>query len=241
MGWSVIRGRTSWCSLLALIMSAAAAGCASSRSGMSPQQTGELRAALRNVYEAVERGDESTYRKLVTIRMGDEYSDAVTNTMFASIRLHQVVEEKQPREGASDRDTAVTRPTSLAPSRHLPATTQVRASLAAVDYRDNARTILRAIEGWTFTVQGSRATIDQLASRPGAPTLRRDGKRWILEPVPLDLPRGTASYQLAVSQERAMTEALVAAHDAVMRGEARSIEDVNTILRNLLTPPTTQP
>jgi hypothetical protein len=238
MGWSVI-GRIGWCSLLALIASAVA-GCASSRSGMSPQQTSELRAALRNVYEAVERGDEQTYRRLVTIRMGDAYSDAVTDTMFASIRLHQVVDEKELREGASDRPTAVTRPTSLASSRHMP-TTQIRASLAAVDYRDNARTILRAIEGWTFTVHGDHATIDQLASRPGAPTLRRDGKHWVLEPLPLDLPRGTASYRLAVAQERDMTAALTAAHDAVMSGEARSIEDVNTILRKLLTPPTTQP
>jgi hypothetical protein len=207
---------------------------------MSPQQTDELRAALRNVYEAVERGDEAEYRRLVTIRTGVDYSDAVTDTMFASIRLHQVVDERI-RDDASDRPTAVTRPRSLAASRHSPTTTELRASLAAVDYRDNARTILRAIEGWTFTVRGDHATIDQLASRPGAPTLRRDGKHWVLEPLPLDLPRGTASYRLAVAQERDMTAALTAAHDAVMSGEAKSIEDVNTILRKLLTPPTTQP
>ena len=100
-----------------------------------------------------------------------------------------------------------------------------------------------AVPGATlsFTVRGDHATIDQLASRPGAPTLRRDGKHWVLEPVPLDLPRGTASYRLAVANEREMTKALAAAHDAVMSGQARSIEDVNTLLRNLLTPPTTQP
>jgi hypothetical protein len=241
MGWSVI-GRIGWCSLLALIVStAAAAGCASSRSGMSPQQTSELRAVLRNVYEAVERGDESEYRRLVTIRTGDEYSHAVTDTMFASIKLHQVV-DKKIRNNISDDPHAATLPASTRPSsRHMPATTEIRASLAAVDYRDNARTILRAIESWTFTVRGDHATIDQLASRPGAPTRRRDGKHWVLEPLPLDLPRGTASYRLAVAQERDMTTALTMAHDAVMSGEARSIEDVNTILRKLLTPPTTQP
>jgi hypothetical protein len=239
MGWSVI-GRIGRCSLLALIVSAAA-GCASSRSGMSPQQTGELRTALRNVYQAVERGDEPEYRRLVTIRTGDDYSNAVTDTMFASIELHQVV-DKKIRNDISDDPHAATRPAATRPSsRHMPATTEIRASLAAVDYRDNARTILRAIEGWTFTIRGDHATIDQLASRPGAPTLRRDGKHWVLEPIPLDLPRGTASYRLAVAQERDMTAALTAAHDAVVSGEAKSIEDVNTILRKLLTPPTTQP
>jgi hypothetical protein len=241
MGWRFI-GRGVLPGMLVLL-----AGCAVSSKLPSPEQTNQLRATMRGVYEAVERGDEAEYRRLVRLAPDDAYSDALTNTMFASIRLHQAV-EKHIRDdavrlrslGPGDGRTMVTRPTSVASSRRSSAT-RPTPSVAAVDYRDNARTILRALEGWTFTIHGDRATIDQLAERPGAPSLRRVGGRWTLVPIPLDLPRNTATYRLAVEEERAMANALSTAREAIENGSATSIDDANEIIRKLLTGPATQP
>jgi TfoX/Sxy family transcriptional regulator of competence genes len=199
-----------------LLGALALGGCASSPR-RDPANEAELRAAVVAVYEAVARGDEAAYRQLVQMPAGDAYSDALTSTMFESIRLHQ----------------AVTRTT--APS------TRPVASLAAVDYRENARAMLKAVQGWTFTVRGDRATIDQLEAKPGAPTLRRVEGRWVLAPTQWDTRRDTATYRLAVAQERALAAALAQARAAVDDGAAKSVEDVNAILRKLLTEPTTQP
>jgi len=216
MGWRVI-GRGVLLSLLALL-----GGCAStSRAG--PASNAELRSTMAAVYEAVERGDEARYRRLVQLPPGDAYSGALTTTMFESIRLHQAVE------------------TILRTPATAPASTKPIASLAAVDYRENARAMVHAVQAWTFTVRGDRATIDQLADQPGAPTLRRVNGRWMLVPTPWDTPRETATYRLMVESERRLSGALKSARGAVIDGRAKSIEDVNTILRNLLAESTTKP
>jgi hypothetical protein len=213
MGWRVI-GRGVLLGLLALV-----SGCASS--GRSdPSSNDLLPRQVVAVYSAVARGDESAYRHLVYVDPRDPYSNALTVTMFASIHLHQAVEQ------------------------HLqssPSATRPAASLAAVDYRENARGMIKAIQGWTFTVRGDRATIDQLADSPGAPTFRRVNDRWMLVPTPWDTPRETATYRLMVETERRLSSALKSAREAVINGHAQSIEDVNTILRNLLAEPTTTP
>ncbi len=178
-----------------------------------------LRATVRSVYEAVARRDESQYRRLVRIAPGDAYSDALTATMFASIRLHQAVEERIEEQSPP---------------------TKPRASLAAVDYRVNARGMIAEVDGWTFTIDGDRATIDQITDRPGSPTLRHMNGRWVLAPAQWETPRDTATYRLAVAEERSLAKALSTARAAVMNGEARSVEDVNAILRELLTEQTTK-
>ena len=214
MGWRVI-GWGVFLSVLALL-----GGCAST-SHVAPASNAELRSTMSAVYEAVGRGDEARYRQLVQLPRSDAYSDALTTTMFESIRLHQAVE----RQRLKDRGDATSRPSHL----------------AAVDYRENARAMINAIEGWTFTVRGDRATIDQLAARPGAPTLRRVIGRWMLVPTPWDTPRESATYRLMVQSEQRLAGALAAARAAVVDGTAKSVEDVNAILRNVLAEPTTQP
>lgn len=212
MGWRVI-GRGVVLSLLA-----AMGGCASgARSG--PQ----LRSTVLHIYASIAQGDEAEYRRRVQVSTSDPYSDALTTTMFESIRLHQAVERL------------------FAEPATAPAASKPIASLAAVDYRQNARAMFDAAQGWTFTVGGDRAAIDQLADRPGAPTLRRVNGRWVLVPTPWDTPRETATYRLMVESERRLAAALKSAREAVIDGRAKSIEDVNTILRNLLTEPTTKP
>jgi len=194
-------------------------GCAG-RSAAADER--ELRATLLSVYAAVERGDEAGYRDLVDIPATDVYSNALTTTMFESIRLHQAVE----RHVASAANRSTTK----------------SASLAAVDYRTNARAMRDAAAGWTFTAQGNRATIDQLASRPGAPMFRRARGEWRLVPTPMDAPPGSMYVALMVQTERRLAEALATARKAVEAGRATSIEDVNGILRNLLADvPTTRP
>jgi hypothetical protein len=217
MGQSVI-GRSVLLSLLAL------SGCAGTSARTSPQDAEPLRATVRGVYESVARGDEAGYRRLVGIAPDDTYSDALTATMFESIRLHQAVESLP------------------APATGPAPATRPGASLAAVDYRDNARAMLKAVQGWTFTVRGDRATIDDVADRPGAPALRRVNGRWVLAPSAWDTRRDTSTYRLAVAEERALAKALATARVAVERGDAKTVEAVNDILRNLLTEqPTTRP
>ena len=213
MGWRVI-GRGVLLSLLALL-----AGCAP-MGRSDPSSDDLLRRQVVAVYNAVARGDESAYRHLVHVDPRDPYSNALTVTMFASIHLHQAVEQQL---------------------QSSPSATRPVASLAAVDYRENARAMIKAVQGWTFTVGGDRATIDQLADSPGAPTLRRVNGRWMLVPTPWDTPRETATYRLMVDSEQRLSAALQSAREAVLDGSAQSIEDVNTILRNLLTEPTTKP
>jgi hypothetical protein len=213
MGWRVI-GRGVLLSLLA-----AMGGCTSTGRS-NPSSDKLLRRQVVAVYNAVARGDESAYRHLVHVDPRDPYSNALTVTMFASIHLHQAVEHHLQSSPSATRPTA---------------------SLAAVDYRENARAMIKAVQGWTFTVHGDRATIDQLADQPGAPTLRRVSDRWMLVPTPWDTPRETATYRLMVETERRLSAALRSAREAVIGGRAKSVEDVNTILRNLLTGPTTTP
>ncbi len=188
-----------------------------------------------NIFNAVATGDERRYRELVLLPAGDHYSDALTTTMFEAIRLHQAVEGQrlEDRDDASDAGSAAAVGRSLASSRP--------SSLAAVDYRENARAMIKAIEGWTFTISGDRATINELAGFPSAPSLRNVSGRWVLAPTGWDTPRDTATYRLAVAEERSLAKTLATARAAVMDGTATSIEDVNAILRNLLTEPTTQP
>jgi hypothetical protein len=62
----------------------------------------------------------------------------------------------------------------------------------------------------------------------------------VLAPTQWETPRGTATYRLAVAEERSLAKALSTARAAVMNGEARSVEDVNAILRELLTEQTTK-
>ena len=178
-----------------------------------------IRSTLTDVYASVARGDEAQYRRLVRLDPSDAYSESLTRTMFESIRLHQAVEQR----------LGTTRPT-----------TRPGGSLAAVDYRTNARAMTTAVEGWTFTVRGDRATIDQLAGQPGAPTLRRVGGGWMLGPPPWDASRVTATYRLAVENERRLARALVDARGALLDGRAATVEDVNAILRSRLADPATQ-
>jgi hypothetical protein len=215
MGWSV--GRVL---LVSLAVSLSAGACAAPRPrAASAVEVDEMRTTLRSVYEAVGRGDEEAYRALVRVDPADDYSDALTTTMFESIRLHQAVEKRFDGRTAS-------RPSTL----------------AAVDYRLNAQAMIAAIGGWTFTILGDRATIDALANRPAAPALRRDlSGRWILVPTRWGTPRDTATYRAAVAEERTLARALAAARDTVSRGEAKSIEDVNDVIRRHLTQPATQP
>jgi hypothetical protein len=232
MGWSVI-GRGRVLSLLALLVLLAMGGCVSKVKPTSPRDAADLRATIREVYEAVERGDEVEYRKLVGIAPGDAYSDALTATMFESVRLHQAVEAHHLPDREEGGRKGSTRPST---------STRITTSLASVDYRENARAMLKAVEGWTFTVRGDRATIDAVADRPGAPTLRRERGHWALYPTQWDTPRDTATYRLGVQSERDLAAALATARRAVISGEAKSVEAVNEILRNLLTePPTTLP
>ncbi|HEV2292893.1 MAG TPA: hypothetical protein VGR35_03505 [Tepidisphaeraceae bacterium] len=213
MSWRVI-GRE-----LLLILLAMLDGCAS-KPRIELVSHAELSSTMTAVYEAVARGDEARYRRLVQLAPGDTYSDALTTTMFESIRLHQAVEARFPPSSRS------TRP---------------QASLAAVDYRENARPMVKAVEGWTFTVRGDRATIDQLADQPSAPTLRRVDGRWVLVPTPWETPPDTATYRLLVEEERRLAAALASARKAVANGSAKSIEDANEVLRNSLAEPATQP
>ncbi|MGB7157747.1 MAG: hypothetical protein WBD40_06755 [Tepidisphaeraceae bacterium] len=225
-----------WASLLAM------SGCAGG-AGATPRDTQELRATVRGVYEAVERGDERAYRELVALAPGDAYSDALTTTMFESVRLHQAVERRGfDRATASDPGPGVPGGRSPAVSRPIATTTRPTPppSLAAVDYRMNARAMIAAVEGWTFTVRGDRATIDALVGAAGAPTLKRAKGRWVLAPMPWDARRDTAMYRLTVEQERKLAKALATARQTVERGSATSIDDVNNVLRSLLTEPTTQ-
>ena len=210
VGWGVLSG------LLALL-----AGCASGTRLDAPENG--LRSTVLRIYESIGRGDEAEYRRLVHVAPDDPYSDALTTTMFDSIRLHQAV------EGA------------FATPATAPAATRPTVSLAAVDYRENAGVMIRAIKGWTFTVRGPRATIDQLADRPGAPTFRRVNGRWMLVPTPWDTPRAAATYRVMVESERRLSAALRSGREAVIDGRAKSVEDVNAILRDLLAEPTTQP
>ena len=237
MGWSVggLAGRVTLVSLLAL------RGCAATGTRTDPDDLDDLRATMRGVYQAVERGDEAEYRRLVALAPGDAYSDALTATMFESIRLHQAAERFKDRDEASDAGSAAAVGKSLDSGDRRRTASSRPSSLAAVDYRDNARAMIKAVEGWTFTVSGDRATIDQLADRPGAPALRRAGSRWVLVPTPWDAPRDTATYRLAVENERRLAKSLAAARAAVIDGKAKSIEDVNGMLRNLLAGPATQP
>lgn len=200
-----------------------------------------MSATMRNVYESIERGDEASYRQWVEIAPGDAYSDALTTTMFESIRLHQAVEKRFIREEASPADAAAAVQQPLASSRSSLAD-RPQPSLAAVDYRVNARAMMAAVDGWSYTLRGDRATINQLADRPAAPTLRRaTGGRWVLAPAQWELPRDTATYRLAVAEERSLAQALAAARAAVMNGNAKSIEDVNMSLRSQLIAPASQP
>ena len=226
---SGVIGRGIVWSLIAL-----ASGCASSEQ-LERRSERLTRSTLAAVYESVARGDETQYRRLVQIERGDAYSDALTTTMFASIRLHQAVEQRgsKDREDASDAGSATAAGESHASSRP--------SSLAAVDYRQNARAMVKAVEGWTFTVRGDRATIDQLADQPGAPVLRRVNGRWLLVPTHWDMPRDTATYRLMIANERRLAGALAAARRAVDDGSARTIEDVNAVLRRLLSEPTAGP
>ncbi len=212
-------------------------GCAST-SLVATAANGELRSTMSAVYEAVGRGDEARYRQLVQLPRGDVYPDALTTTMFESIRLHQAVEAQRlkDREDASDAASPVTDWRSLASSR----STSRPSYLAAVDYRDNAGAMIKAIEDWTFTVRGDRATIDQLADLPGAPTFRRVKNGWQLVPTPWDTPADSATYRLMVASERRLAAALATARAAVADGTARSVEDVNAILRKRLAEPTTK-
>lgn len=198
-------------------------GCAAAMDHAISRALGDfeaLYATMRGVYQAVECGDEASYRQLVAITPEDAYSDALTATMFESIRLHEETE------------------------RHTrsPTATRPLAALAAVDYRVNARAMQSVIDSWSFTICGDRATINELADRPGSPTLRRarDG-RWMLVPTRWDVPGDTATYRLAVAEERALAKALSTARAAAASGSAKSIEDVNAILRSLLSEPTTKP
>jgi hypothetical protein len=206
MGWCVI-GRGIVLSLLTL-----AVGCTSGIRARASAEPGP-RGTLVRVYEAVVRGDEAEYRRLVELPSGDAYSDALTTTMFESVRLYQAVER----------------------------TSSSRPFLAAVDYRENARAMLKAVEGWAFTVKGDHATIDHLAGRAGAPTFRRAGDRWMLVPPPWDTSADTATYRLMVESERRLARALSTARAAVVDGRAKSVEDVNAILRKLLAEPATRP
>ena len=216
MGWDGI-GRMILLSLMALL----GGGCASSGSQDVPHPS--LRSTVLRIYESVERGDEAEYRRLVRLSPDDRYSDALTATMFESIRLHQAVER------------------AFGLSTTAPATTKPSDMLAAVDYRQNARAMHDAGQSWTFTVRGDRATIDQLADRPGAPTFRRVNDQWMLVPPPWDTRRDTSTYRLMVESERQLAGALATARAAIVDGGAKSVEDVNAILRELLTDPTRRP
>ena len=210
MVWDGI-GRKILLSLMALL----GGGCASSASVDVPELS--LRSTVLRIYDSVGRGDEAEYRRLVRLSPDDQYSDALTVTMFESIRLHQAVER------------------AFGQSTTAPATTRPSDMLAAVDYRQNARAMHDAGQSWTFTVRGDRATIDQLADRPGAPAFRRVNDRWMLVPPPWDTRPDTATYRLMVESERQMAAALLVARRAVEAGSARSVEEVNVILRDLLT------
>ena len=208
MGWGIGLG------LLAL-----GSGCT------SPSHVGEaieVPFTLMHIYDSIGRGDEAEYRRFVQLPPDDTYSDALTTTMFESIRLHQAV------------DRAFATPTTARSA------TQPAATIAAVDYRRNAREMAHAALSWTFTVKRDRATIDQLAGQPGAPTFRRVRDRWMLVPPPWDTPNERATYDLMVQSERRLAEALAKARMAVADGTARSVEEVNAVLRNALAP-TTQP
>ena len=98
-----------------------------------------------------------------------------------------------------------------------------------------------AAQRWTFTIRHNRATIDQLADQPGAPTLEHVGDRWLLVPRPLEVAPNSATYRLALEQERALAKALSTAREAIENGSAKSIDDANEIIRKLLTGPRTQP
>ena len=216
---------------------ALASGCASSTQ-LRGQAQQSMRSTLAAVYESVANGDEARYRRLVLIAPADAYSDALTTTMFESIRLHQAVEHRglKDREDASDAGPATAIAGPLASSRP--------SSLAAVDYRPNAREMMKAVEGWTFTVRGDRATIDRLADQPGAPVMRRVNGRWLLVPRQWDTPSDTATSRLTIANERQLASAFTVARQAVSDGRARSLEDVNAVLRRLLaepTQPSTQP
>lgn len=220
-------------SLLLLSLSLSG-GCATRPRVTSSHDADALRSTVRGAYEAVASGDEAAYRRLVEIPPGDDYSDALTTTMFESIRLHQAVEDRSSnRDDANGSRSAPVVGESLASSRP--------SSLAAVDYRDNAQALASAAAGWTFTIVGDRATINELADSPSAPSLRNVRGRWLLAPTQWDTPRDTATYRLGVDEERALATALATARGAVIEGSARSVEDVNAILRTLLVEPATQP
>ncbi len=178
-----------------------------------------------SVFNAITEGNEQRYRELVRLPAGDDYSDALTATMFEAVRLHQVVDNLP---------VGVTRRGAATVPEQLP-------HLAAPDYRDNARAMVKAAASWTFAVSGERATINELAGSPSAPSLRKVRGRWMLSPTQWDTRRDTATYRLAVAEERAMATALATARDAVLNGGAKSVDDVNAILRSLFTAPTTQP
>ena len=219
MGWGSVGRSIILSGLIALL----ACGCAVAPKAprATAAETETLRATIRGVYEAVAGGDEAAYRALVDQDPDDAYSDALTATMFASIHLHQALESRSTMPA-----TAASRPSSL----------------AAVDYRENARAMLKLVEGWTFTIRENRATIDQLADHPNAPSLVRSGAgRWVLAPTQWDLSRETAQYRLAVASERELAAALNAARGAIEAGGAVNFEDANRIIRARLAPPTTQP
>ncbi|MDQ3439347.1 MAG: hypothetical protein M3478_03245, partial [Planctomycetota bacterium] len=177
------------------------------------EQRRELNHVSMSVFNAIANGNEQRYRELVLLPAGDHYSDALTATMFEAVRLHQAVDNMP---GAVARRRAVTAPERI-PQLPLP------------DYRDNARAMLNAAAGWTFTVSGDRATINELSLSPSSPSLRRTRGRWMLVPTPWDTPRETATYRLMVQSERRLAEALGAARAAVADGSAKSVEDVNAI------------
>lgn len=177
------------------------------------------------VFDAIAQGNEQRYRALVVLPPGDDYSDALTTTMFEAVRLHQAVDAMP---GAVARRRAATMPERI-PQLPVP------------DYRDHARAMVDAAAGWTFTVSGERATINELAGTPSAPSLQQIRGRWVLVPTQWDTPRDTATYRLAVEEERSLASALAAARAAVMNDNAKSIEDVNEILRKFLAEPATEP
>ncbi len=202
-------------------------GCAHGGPRASDLQTAQLRAALRAVYSAVARGDEAAYRRQVLIAPDDAYSDALTATMFESVRLHQDVERQLRHRQPMPATTTAT-------------TSSVEAPLGAVDYRTSAKRVMPEIDQWTFTVRGDRASIDALQDRPDAPILQRRNKQWRLVPRPWDTPADSATYRQAVLAERAVQGVLAAARRWVAEGGATSVAEVNDYIRRLMEQATTR-
>jgi hypothetical protein len=178
-------------------------------------------AAMRSMQDALAAGDEAGYRKVLFIEQSGGYRDVQTSVWFAAIRLHQAVEE---RLGI----------------RSTPrATTQDRAErLMVTDFRPQGREGRKQLEALKITIEGDTASFEQARDR--GPVMRRIDGRWrYLGPADeaAELPTDPVYAKRLMEYERGMLAAIEEARRAVLEGDAKTIADVNRILRRRIPKP----